>query len=213
MVKNYNNNFNLNKFLKKIVVKKQYLKTLKNETCLLNTVKEQNYKNLNFNTFLKNKNFINCDNLVMYIIDICFFHTNTSLHIMDSSGALKFFCSAKDFSYIGKNKKARILVLKSIFRMIISKLKFLQNKPIALHLKNVRFFKFWIMKRLKKKFFIKVVKSFNSYPHNGCRKRKVRRKKLKKKKNKKKWLSGLKRQIVNLLSFLIVGSNPTFFIL
>ncbi len=27
----------------------------------------------------------------------------------------------------------------------------------------------------------------------------------------KKWLSGLKRQTVNLLSFLIVGSNPAFF--
>lgn len=30
-------------------------------------------------------------------------------------------------------------------------------------------------------------------------------------KKKKKWSSGLRRQTVNLLSFLIVGSNPTFF--
>ena len=37
------------------------------------------------------------------------------------------------------------------------------------------------MKKLKKKFFIKVVRSFNLYPHNGCRKKKVRRKKFKKK--------------------------------
>ena len=28
----------------------------------------------------------------------------------------------------------------------------------------------------------------------------------------KKWLSGLKRQTVNLLGIPIVGSNPTFFI-
>ena len=28
---------------------------------------------------------------------------------------------------------------------------------------------------------------------------------------KKEWLSGLRRQTVNLLSFLIVGSNPTSF--
>ena len=29
----------------------------------------------------------------------------------------------------------------------------------------------------KKKFFIKIMSSFNNSPHNGCRKRKVRRKK------------------------------------
>lgn len=33
----------------------------------------------------------------------------------------------------------------------------------------------------------------------------------KRKVSKKKWLSGLKRQIVNLLRFLIAGSNPAFF--
>jgi len=185
MVKNYNSNFDLNKFFKNIVVKKQYIKALKDKNSLLNIIKERNYKNLNSSTFLKNKNFIKCDNLVTYIIDIYFSRTNTLLHIMDSSGALKFFCSAGDFSYTGKSKKARVLVLKSIFRSIISKLKFLKNKPVALHLKNVRFLKIWIIKRLKKKFFIKVVRSFNLYPHNGCRKKKVRRKKFKKKRKRR----------------------------
>ena len=142
MVKNYNINFDLNKFFKKIVIKKQYIKMLKNKIRLLNSIKEQNYKNLNSNTFLKNKNFIKCDNLVMYIIDICFFRTNTLLHIMDSSGALKFFCSAGDFFSTRRSKKARVLVLKSIFRTIVPKLKFLKNKPIVLHLKNVGFLKF-----------------------------------------------------------------------
>ena len=181
MVKNYNSNFNLNEFLKKIVLKKQYLKKLKNKTCSLENIKEQNYKSLNSNLFFKKKSFIEYDSLVFYIIDISFSRSNTLLHVMDSSGRLKFFCSAGDLFYTGKSKKSRVSVLKAMIRVLIRKLKFLQNKPIALHLKNVRFRKFWIVKKLKKKFFIKVVRSFNLYPHNGCRKRKVRRKKLKKK--------------------------------
>ena len=111
---------------------------LKNKTRLLNIIKERNYKNLNSSTFLNNKNFIKCDNLVMYIIDICFFRTNILLHIMDFSGTLKFFCSAGDLFYVGKSKKARVLVLKSIFNMITLKLKFLQNKPIAVHATNAK---------------------------------------------------------------------------
>ena len=180
MVKNYNNNFNLNKFLRKIVLKKQFIKKLKNKTCLLNNIKEQNYKNLNSSLFFKNESFIKHDSLVVYIIDISFSRSNTLLHVMDSSGILKFFCSAGDLSFTGKSKKTRVSVLKAMIRILVRKLKFLQNKPIALHLKNVGFRKFWIVKRLKKKFFIKVVRSFNLYPHNGCRKRKVRRKKFKK---------------------------------
>lgn len=180
MVKSYNSNFNLNKFLKKIVLKKQYIKKLKNKTCLLENIKEQNYKSLNYSLFFKNKDFMKYDSLVVYIVDISFSRSNTLLHVMDSSGILKFFCSAGDLSYTGKSKKARVSVLKAMIRILVRKLKFLQNKPIALHLKNVGFRKFWIVKRLKKKFFIKIVRSFNLYPHNGCRKKKVRRKKFKK---------------------------------
>ena len=181
MIKNYSNNFNFNKFFREIVLKKQYIKKLKSKTCLLENIKEQNYKSLSYSLFLKNENFRKHDSLVVYIIDISFSRSNTLLHIMDSLGVLKFFCSAGDLSYIGKSKKARVLVLKAIIQILIRKLKFLQNKPIALHLKNVGFRKFWIVKKLKKKFFIKIVRSFNLYPHNGCRKKKVRRKKFKKK--------------------------------
>ena len=181
MIKNYNSNFNFNKFLKKIVLKKQYIKKLTDKTCLLEDIKEQNYKSLNYSLFFNKKYFIEHNNLVVYIIDISFSRSNTLLHVTDSSGTLKFFCSAGDLSYTGKSKKARVSVLKAMVRILVRKLTFLQNKPIALHLKNVRFRKFWIVKRLKKKFFIKVVRSFNLYPHNGCRKQKIRRKKLKKK--------------------------------
>jgi hypothetical protein len=57
-----------------------------------------------------------------------------------------------------------------------------------------------------------MLKILIQYPYNGCRKKKFEEKNLKiKNKYMKKWLSGLRRQTVNLLSFLIVGSNPIFF--
>ena len=46
-------------------------------------------------------------------------------------------------------------------------------------LKNVDSNIFWFLKKLKKKLFITVVKHFNLYPYNGCRKKKIRRKKFK----------------------------------
>lgn len=176
--KNYNSNFNINKFLNKIVLKKKYIKKLADKICILENIKEQNFKTLNCSLFPKN--IIKQDTLVVYIIDITFSRSNTLLHVMDSSGILKFFCSAGELSYSGKSKKSRVSVLTSMVRVLMQKLKFLQDKPIALHLKNFGFKKFWIVKKLKKKFFIRIVRSFNLYPHNGCRKRKIRRKKFKK---------------------------------
>jgi len=115
--------------------------------------------------------------LIKYIIDVTFSRTNTFVHVMDFSGQLKFFCSAGTLNYKGKSKKARYSVFRDIYRVLVSKLRFLKGQPVALHLKNVSFAKFWIIKLLKKKFYIKVVRNFITYPYNGCRKRKMRRKK------------------------------------
>jgi ribosomal protein S11 len=95
---------------------------------------------------------------------------------MDFSGNLKLYYSAGLFQYKGKRKKSRYLVFRDMFRVLISKFKFLKLQPLALHLKNVGSAKSWIVKALKKKLFIKIVKSYDMYPHNGCRKRKIRRK-------------------------------------
>ena len=213
MKKNYN--FNLNKFLQTIKLKKQYLKNLKQKNLLLEKHKEKNYKAISY-SFTPFKNYLSIANkftindfLVTDIIDISFSRSNTFVHVMDFLGNLKFFYSAGSFQHKGKTKKSRFLVFKDFYKTLLIKLKFLKGKPLALHLKNVGSKKFWIIKKLKKKFFIKCVRSFNLNPYNGCRKRKVRRKKFKK---TKKWSSGLRRQIVNLLSFLIAGSNPAFFI-
>jgi ribosomal protein S11 len=209
------NSLNLNKFFSDIKLKKQYIKKLKSKYDLLSNFKK-NYKNLSLSIFSKScyKNSIKESFLVSYIIDITFSRTNTLLHVMDFSGNLKFFCSAGLLKYKGKSKKrARYLIFKNMFRILNSKLKFFKSQPLALHLKNVGSAKFWIVKKfLKKKLFVKIIKSYDLYPYNGCRKKKVRRKKIRiKLRKKKKWLSGLKRQTVNLLSFLIAGSNPAFF--
>lgn len=182
MTNDFNINIDLNKFLRNISLKKQYIKKIKDQSSLLNTVKQKNFRLLN--SILSNqkfKSYIINDNVIMYIIDITFSRSNTFVHVMDAAGKLKFFCSAGHLQHKGKNKKFRFAVFKNIYHILITKLRFLKKKPVALHLKNVGFNRFWLIKKLKSKFFIKTVKNFNTFPFNGCRKRKVRRKKFKKK--------------------------------
>ena len=208
MSNNFNSINNINKIIETVSIKKQYIKNLKNQVNLLSDVKQKNSKLLNSKINSTNLDKFADDLVIMYIIDITFSRSNTFLTVTDPSGNLKFFCSAGCLQHKGKNKKFRFNVFKSIYLVLTTKLRILKGKPVALHFKNVGFNKNWLVKKLKSRFFIKSVKSFTVFPHNGCRKRKVRRKKFKK---MKKWLSGLKRQTVNLLSFLIKGSNPFFF--
>lgn len=173
-----------NQFFKTLHIKKQYLQNLKKQSLGLNEVKQENYKFVNkvLSQKLEQQNNTLIDNVILYIIDITFSRSNTFLHVTDSSGNLKFFCSAGHLQHKGKrNKKSRFSVFKSIYHILLTKLKFLKGKPIALHLKNVGLKRFWIIKKLKIYFFIKIVKVFNLFPFNGCRKKKVKRKKFKKK--------------------------------
>jgi ribosomal protein S11 len=176
----------LNKFLNGIKLKKQYIEKLKNKISELNVVSKTDSKDLGSVVVAKNHSQIKNDHLVMYIIDISFSETNTLLHVTDFAGNLEFFCSAGSLNYKGKQKKQRFAIFKDLFRILVSKLTFLKGKPIALHLKNVRSNKFWIMRKLKKRFFIRIVRNYNLYPFNGCRKKKMRRKRFKKKKFIKK---------------------------
>lgn len=177
---------NLNNFLINIKLKKQYLKKLQDKIVLLNAIKEKNYKLLNSQISIARKD---CSEnyLVSYIIDITFSQTNTLLNVTDPLGNLKFFCSAGSLNFKGKAKRSRFLVFREMYHILISKLKFLKNQPVAVHFKNVGSSRFWMLKKLKKKFFIRVVKSFSLYPYNGCRKPKMRRKKLKKKEEMVEW--------------------------
>lgn len=60
---------------------------------------------------------------------------------MNPKGIIIFSSSSGGLFYTGKNKKARFLVVKSIINILVTKLKYLHNKPIALHLKNTQFIK------------------------------------------------------------------------
>ena len=196
MQDNYLNiNFDLNKFLKDIKLKKQYVKNLNDKNFFLSNIKEKNYK-----LIYKKNSFNKHDYLVMYIIDISFSRSNTLLHVLDFAGNLKFFCSAGSFNYSGKSKRSRLTVLKEFYRILLSNLKFLKGKPVALHLKNVGSYKFRIIKKLKKKFFIKIIRNFNFYPHNGCRKQKIRRKKIKKKEEVAEWFKAADCKSVEFFS-------------
>lgn len=170
--------FNLNRFLKEIHLKKQYLKKVQNQAYLLSELKETNYKKVGLkfsNTLTKPSNTV----FVMYIVEIFFSKKNTLFHISDCSGNIKFFYSAGSFQQKGKGKTARSIVLRKFYRLLISRLKFIRKVPIAVHFKNADSNMFWFLKKLKKKFFIALVKHFNQYPYNGCRKKKIRRKKFK----------------------------------
>jgi ribosomal protein S11 len=170
-------NINLNRFLKNFSLKKQYLKKLNYYVFTLSNLKQKGFKFLNRNLLTSFKDKCANEHVIMYIIDITFSRSNTFLHVMDSEGRLKYFASAGHLNHKGKNKKFRSNVLKSIYKVLLTKLKYLKGKPVGLHLKNVGFNKFGIIKKLKSKFFIKVVKVFNLFPFNGCRNKKVRRKK------------------------------------
>jgi ribosomal protein S11 len=171
----------LNNILNNINVKKQYIKKLQNKVFLLNDSKEKNYKNLSL--MLKNKSDVSEKSIIKYIISISFSRTNTLLHVTDAYGTLKFFCSSGYIQYKGKSKKSRFVIFRDLYRILVSKLKFLKGQPVAVHLKNVGSLKFLVLRRLKKKFFVQIIRNFNVYPHNGCRKKKMRRKKFKKRRN------------------------------
>lgn len=182
MLKTDNNiKLNLNNFFSNIKLKKQYIKKLQDKIILLNNIKEKNYKLLGSKLFATKKSAEE-NYLVSYVVDITFSQTNTLLHVIDPLGNLKFFCSAGSLNFKGKAKRSRFIVFRKMYSILISKLKFLKGQPLGVHFKNVGSSKLWMLKKLKKKFFIRVVRNFSLYSYNGCRKSKMRRKKFKKKK-------------------------------
>lgn len=179
MLQTLNINKNLNEFLQIVVLKKQYLNKLKLK---LSFFKNSNIKNNRliltkfFISLFKNIKNLN-NNLITYIIDITFSKSNIFINVINIKKIIKLSVCSGNLFYKGKNKKAKILVLKSIIQILITKLKFLSTKPLALHLKNVSFTKWWVIQKIKSKFFIKTIKNFIIYNYNGCRLAKLKRKK------------------------------------
>ena len=141
--------------------------------------KASNYKIINteYNTDFLNKNLKKEDFLVSYIIIISFLKANTTLTVSDIKGNLKMFYSSGSVDLAGKQKKNRIKAISRLISLLFKKATFIKNYPVAVHLHNVTSHKLLIINKLKKQFFIRIIKSYNQAPYNGCRKKKMRRKK------------------------------------
>ena len=181
--KSINRSFNKNLFLNNLSLKKKYF-----YSHIMNSYISKLQKSLNekqkvnsLNSILTGKNskykkHLN-DFSVSYIIYFSFSTTNTFMYITDSLGNLKHSYSAGSVEFKGKQKKVRILVLTRFLKELRKlKMSTLKNKPIALHLHNVGFYRYFIIKNIKKYFFIRLIQNYTTYSYNGCRKKKKLRK-------------------------------------
>jgi ribosomal protein S11 len=159
---------------------KLYVQNLKIQIDSLKKIKENDSKSVSIQ-----KNQMRLDNnqdlVLMYIINISFLKANTTIHVSDIKGNMRLFYSAGSVGLAGKQKRQRRIAAAKLISLLLKKATFLINKPIALHLNNINSHKNLIVSRLKKSLYIRVIKSFNQVPYNGCRKKKVRRKKYTKK--------------------------------
>lgn len=115
-------------------------------------------------------------NMISYIINIILTPTNTVVNITDINGNVIISVSAGLIKLTKFQKKSQPTALLNIFKILLSKSKFLKNKAVALHFKNVkRFHELFFITALKNKIFIKSFQSYNLIPHNGCRPKKIKR--------------------------------------
>lgn len=169
-------NFSLKK--KSLLLKKTNNSIIKLKN-LLNDKHKQQYKKLN--SLIKKDNYSSSlkkiGSNIIFTVHFLFSPVNTFLYVTDSVGNLKFCYSAGLMELKGKQKKSRLQVLNRFFRELKKlKITILKNKPITLHLSNVGSYKYLIIKSIKKDFFIRLIKSYQKYPFNGCRKKKQLRK-------------------------------------
>lgn len=159
---------------------KLYVKNLKTQINSLKKVKENDYKDISLQQY--QSNFKTNQNLiVMYVINVSFLKANTTIHVSDIKGNMKQFYSAGSVGLSGKQKRKRRIAISKLISLLLKNATFLNKKPVALHLSNVNFYKNLIVSKLRKVVYLRVIKSFNQTPYNGCRKKKLRRKKYTKK--------------------------------
>ena len=114
---------------------------------------------------------------IFYIISVSFSRANTFIHLSNVQGKTLIFFSAGQVNLSGKQKKNRRSAVTKLITLLNTKTAFLKKRPVAIHLKNVKSYQIYIINKLKKFYWIKIIKSFNQIPYNGCRKSKIRRKK------------------------------------
>ena len=158
---------------------KVYVKSLLDQALYLKKLKETHSKDLSVkkSIFANDKKTNLQDFVVAYIISISFLKANTTIHVSDTKGNLKLFYSAGSVELSGKQKRKRRIAISKLISLVLKKATFLGQKPVALHLNNVNFYKTLIVRKLKRNLYIKIIKILNQTPYNGCRKKKLRRKK------------------------------------
>lgn len=156
------------------------IKIYKTGIDFLKNIKKNNYKILGLiESRFNSKNSQNV--IVVYIINISFLKTNTMINISDIKGNVKLFYSAGLVDLVGKQKKKRRIAISKLVLLLLIKATFLYKNPVALHLNNVSSYKKFIVTKLKKILYLRVIKIFNQPFYNGCRKKKLPRKKFIKK--------------------------------
>lgn len=169
---------------KKSIYSKKIINSILQLRSVLN--KKQKYRR-GLSIFLKkdsdninaNEPFFVCKKRTIVLYSICFSFSpvNTFLYVTDALGSLKFTYSAGSLGFKGKSKKIRFVVLKLFFKKLrMLKLSTLKNKPVSLILKDVGSYRSQIIRKLKKNFFIQVVKNYQTHSYNGCRYKKKSRK-------------------------------------
>jgi ribosomal protein S11 len=155
--------------------KKVYVYQLKKITKVLKKFKNVK-KGVDSNkTFKLQRNKIN-QSLVMYVINVVLSPTNTYVNVVDLKGNVLISISAGSLNLTKFQKKTQPMALLSVFKVLFLKAKFLVNKPVALHFKNVkRFHESFFINALKTKLYIKSFQSYNLVPHNGCRPKKLKK--------------------------------------
>lgn len=119
---------------------------------------------------------------VKFIITVCFLKTNMFLYLSNPKGNNFLRFSSGKANLIGKRrKKNRKTSILKILPLLFEETTMLHNENVAVHLINVRTYRNLLIKLLQLKFSIKIIKTFNNTPFNGCRKKKIRRKKRSKK--------------------------------
>ena len=115
-------------------------------------------------------------NLINFIIKINATKTNTFLNITDNKGNLELSFSSGKLGLKKRQKTSQPNALIQLLKKVFLKAKFLNNKTVGLQFRNIKpFHELLILKMLKDKIFIKSLRSYNLYPHNGCRPKKLKR--------------------------------------
>ena len=111
---------------------------------------------------------------IKFIINVTSKKSNIFIHILNCLGFEIFFCSAKFLLKKNYNLKTKNY-FEYFYKIIIQKLNFLKNQPIAVYLNNIGYNYKWFLNKLAKRLFLINIKIFNKYSYNGCKLKKKKR--------------------------------------